>query len=249
MEAVDLHLCCAKLKGVFDNSIKKHSYRPQYSLDWCGLSSSEGSEHKNDTLAWVCKCELKKTHNPPWYHTSLHQSLTEANVFVSLLLCHLQKKGAIFSSTLAVNSVYHEKGTLTLDELTATCWPECDPTSIPYLEGAFPKFSPQTANQRSKNLAATIFFSQEQTTVAVYNSSLTSSTCVQSLERWEELESYLHNRLRWMATLAILTLETAFSIVPGSYTESQQASQQKEKVEYNSAPAVVGISGSWRTAQ
>lgn len=111
---------------------------------------------------------------------------------------------------------------------------------------SIPKFSPQNATKDLKTWLQQNLF-QEQITVAVYNSCLTSRACVQSLDWWEELESYLHNRSCWFANLARLMLETAFSVVPSSYTKRQKASLQKKNVEYNSSPNIVWISGIWKT--
>lgn len=87
------------------------------------------------------------------------QSAFISKVFVSLLISHLLKGGTFFSATAAVNPAVLMRQELTRTEFTATRLPECDPTSILCL-GSIPKFSPQNANQRSKNLVTTKSFSR-----------------------------------------------------------------------------------------
>lgn len=93
----------------------------------------------------------------------------------------------------------------------------------------------------------------------------------------EELGSSLHNRSRWIASLAapslmlesarskrflsthlflqtwptccLAGLKTVSSIVPCSYTERQKDWQQKENMESNNSSTVVWLSGIWRPPQ
>lgn len=69
---------------------------------------------------------------------------------------------------------------------------------------------------------------QEQITVAVYDSCLTSSACVQSLDWRVELESYLHNRSRWIANLARLTArKQRLALFPAATSKGRKPASRK----------------------